>query len=111
MSVEFEAPAAVEQQVQGFIRKDLSAVNAVTAGPVSQHDMDGPLGRQMQLFADGVVTYTYVEESCTDGPDCVCLVHVKQEGGLGMEDWVMCRKRGGMWKVEQWGVEVPGEAQ
>ena len=53
----------VEQQVKGFLLKDIDAINAQSAKPYSAEDIAGPLGKQMALFGDGTVTYTFVEGS------------------------------------------------
>eukprot|EP00754_Rhynchopus_humris_P035379 Rhum_TRINITY_DN16908_c0_g1::Rhum_TRINITY_DN16908_c0_g1_i1::g.164777::m.164777 len=102
--VAVDAPAAVELQVKGFLTRDLELINSVSREQFTEKDLDDALGRQMRLFGEGEVSYTYVEGSQLAN---MCMVHVLQVGGLGMEDWVKCLKTNGQWQVEEWGQDEP----
>ena len=61
--VAVDAPASVELQVKGFLTRDLELINSVSREQFTEKDLDDALGRQMRLFGEGEVSYTYVEGS------------------------------------------------
>ncbi|KAJ9464508.1 hypothetical protein DIPPA_24783 [Diplonema papillatum] len=105
-SADIEAPSAVERQIQGFLAKDLEAINSVSAARIPESELTGAIGKQMMLFGEGTVCCSLVPGSVVGNR---CLVHVVQEGGLGMEDFVSCMRVDGQWRVDEWGQDGPEE--
>ena len=110
----------VRKQLLAFIDKDIEAANKV-AHPkfqVKEAEFDKQFQEQFALFGkDAAIEYcagTYTEAPPGPPHFCakMCLVQVKQNGGIGMIDYVKCQSDKGtqdQWTVAEWQQDPPEE--